>query len=147
MSAIQSVLAIDPGACTGWALFVAPGGWRLVAAGVAAPDQDFTGGPVDLVVIERPMRNYGVPEKGLLTLAITTGRYVERYRMRRQELVEPRAWKGTIDGDIMTARIDAALTPAERALLPKVAKTYRHNMLDAIGLGKWALQQPFMRAK
>lgn len=152
---IASVLAIDPGACTGWALFqcFAPG-WRMIGAGVASPEENtfpVSARLADLVVIECPERNYGrMREKDLVTLARVVGRYEERFRSSRIELVAPRSWKGTIDGDIMTARIEAAMTPAEVAILdtPKrLAKSYRHNAIDAVGLGKWALRQPFMRAK
>jgi len=61
--------------------------------------------------------------------------------------VAPRDWKGTIDGDIMAARIKATLSADTRDKLPKMAKSVEHNMLDAIGLGQWSLRQPWGRMR
>jgi hypothetical protein len=45
----------------------------------------------------------------------------------------------------MAARIKASLPADVRDRLPKLAKSVEHNMLDAIGLGQWALRQPWGR--
>ncbi len=59
------------------------------------------------------------------------------------EYVEPGQWKGATPKDISHARIWAALTADERALLAKagegVAPSKRHNIVDACGLGLWAV--------
>jgi hypothetical protein len=81
----------------------------------------------------------------ILKLARCVGRYEERFSDTLIELVAPRDWKGTIDGDIMVKRIQAALTPSEAAVLAAYTGGYAHNAVDAIGLGKWSLRQPFMR--
>ena len=47
----------------------------------------------------------------------------------------PRDWKGTIDPDVMTSRIEARLAPAESASLEPCPKSLRHNMIDAVGIG------------
>ena len=61
----------------------------------------------------------------------------------------PHDWKGSVDGDIMVRRIESALTPEEMLIVDRLGlpKSYRHNAVDAIGLGKWFLRQPQMRGK
>jgi hypothetical protein len=146
---ILSLLAIDPGARTGGALFMCFAGvWTLTWAGVVRPTdrERFPVKTADLVVIECPTRVYDQATVGsILKLARVVGRYEELFADTHVELVEPRAWKGTIDGDIMLKRIEAALTETERQVVGRWTGGYAHNMLDAIGLGKWAIRQPFMR--
>lgn len=149
-----SLLAIDPGNCTGWCLlFDLDGGWHIDDCGVATPDQrDWPNMKrVDLVVIETP-EDYlapGVPLNALLKLSRTTGRYEERFAERAKRLVQvtPHDWKGSVKKEIMTARIEAALSPRDRTLVDSkgLAKSYKHNMLDAVGLGFWATKQPWIR--
>lgn len=138
-----NILALDPGLKTGYAIFV---GGVLVRAGVAAPDEKVIPPPDALVVIESPARIYSQGTvTSILHLARCVGRYQERYALHEIRLIEPRDWKGTIDGDIMAARIKASLPADVRDRLPKLAKSVEHNMLDAIGLGQWALRQPWGR--
>jgi len=61
---------------------------------------------------------------------------VERYAAK---MVFPATWKGQLKKHVCHARIDLALTPGERKIIPKLAKTYLHNMLDAVGIGLWYL--------
>lgn len=142
---IISMLAIDPGAHTGWAYFH---DGVLLDAGVTTPDKQPLHPIPDLVVIECPARIYDhATAASIIKLARVTGRYEERYCNAPIELVEPRTWKGTIDGDIMVNRIKAAFTPHEAAVAARFKGGYAHNMVDAIGLGKWSLRQPFMRRR
>lgn len=147
---MTTLLSIDPGGATGVALFFigpdcAP---ALVSADVVAPDDvKWSRFMPDIVVIECPERVYGKARaKDIISLALIVGRYVERFKGTRLRLVTPHAWKGSIDGDIMVRRIEAAFTPAEQKVavtLPTTSK--RHNAIDAIGMGKWAFRQPWMR--
>ncbi len=144
---IRSLLAIDPGARTGWAAFgLYASGWQLQGAGVVTPDAEFAH-RMDLTVIENPViyPNSRARPADILKLARIVGRYEERFKDSYVELVEPRKWKGTVDGDIMVRRIEAAMTPYEKEVLAAYKGGYRHNAVDAVGLGKWALRQPFMR--
>lgn len=50
----------------------------------------------------------------------------------------PAGWKGNIKKEIMTNRISASLTPAERGLIVS-AGAKDHNTLDAVGIGLWQL--------
>jgi hypothetical protein len=99
-----------------------------------------------MVVIENP-RIYPqmrVDPNDIVTLGRCVGRYQERYLDCPQRLVAPRDWKGTIAKSIFTARIEAHLTPSERALCDNLPTSQRHNAIDAVGLGKWALTQPWV---
>ncbi len=146
------LLALDPGARTGWALFHDLSGWHVAAAGVFSPTDPCIV-PVktlDFVVIENPViyPNSRARPADILKLARIVGRYEERFASRTRhpvQLVEPRQWKGTIDGDIMVARIEAAMTEADRITLAGYRGGYRHNAVDAIGLGYWALRQPWCK--
>jgi hypothetical protein len=140
-----NILALDPGLHTGYAIFTLG---VLVKAGVVTPDEPVSVPRTYLVVIESPARIYSQGTvTSILHLARCVGRYQERYSDHTVRLVEPREWKGTIDGDIMAARIKATLSADTRDKLPKMTKSVEHNMLDAIGLGQWSLRQPWGRMR
>lgn len=142
------LLALDPGAKTGAAVFVRSDseGWTLLGARTCSPDDvsRLPWGPVNVVVIENPeiyARSKARP-RDILKLARIVGRYEERFLGSTIRLVTPHEWKGSIDGDIMTKRILASLNAVEARLCAGVD----HNAIDAVGIGKWALRQPWMRA-
>lgn len=152
------VIAIDPGACNGYAIFYSG---ALVFAGVfkgedieELPRQafmQFSGGfALDLVVIEKPVI-YPLDTKGdpnqLITLAIRAGEIAGRFRYANREVewVKPRTWKGTAPKDITNRRTLAKLTDEEKECLPRLPKTKAHNMLDAIGIGLWYLEKKRIR--
>jgi hypothetical protein len=149
---VVSLLAVDPGAKTGWALYLEAGGWHLAACGVASPTEHewcpLAPRKIDRVVIENPRihSQSAARPNDILTLARVVGRYEERFADAKAVcLVEPRKWKGTVDGDIMTSRIRGSLTDQERGAFERSKGD--HNTLDAIGLAKWSLLQlPIMRA-
>jgi hypothetical protein len=135
------LLAIDPGAAAGWALFE---GKRLAACGLDI----FTHCPlVDRVVIERPhSAKTKAPVRDVITLAIRAGEWGGRLRELlgvEPEYVEPATWKGSTPKDISHARTWAKLSPDERVVLAKagegVAPSKRHNVVDAVGLALWAV--------
>lgn len=147
----MNLLAIDPGAHTGWAYFDRG---ILRSCGVASPDDHFFSARIQMVAIENP-RIYPDGSQArpndILTLARIVGRYQERYTGNAEyiQLVEPRGWKGTINGDVMVNRIKEQMTGEEALTYLQgtfgVAKSYAHNAVDAIGLGKWAIRQPWYR--
>lgn len=134
-------LAIDPGIDTGWAVFTSSG--ELTGCGVGVPPMDtvFT-----QVVIECPQVYSARHSKGdpndLITLAVQVGRYVERYRSKGYDvrLTRPHDWKGNVPKDVQHRRMMKTLTPSETFCLEAaenfVAKGKRHNMYDAVGIGK-----------
>jgi hypothetical protein len=145
-------LAIDPGRDTGWAIVDSFG--ELLMCGLGAPPADPVG--VERVIIERPQVYRGRSSKGdpndLITLAIQVGRYLERYSTRSTEEVLPRAWKGTMDPDILCERVVDSLLPREYDILSPILEPLarkpltrefltagkRHNVIDAVGLAKWS---------
>jgi hypothetical protein len=147
---VTTLLAIDPGAATGVALFFigpdcAP---VLVNANVFAPDDvGWARYMPDIVVIEDPQiyPHAKARPNDILTLAKLVGRYQERFKNCRVRLVHPHEWKGSVSGDIMVARIESALTPAEMKIVEGLPKGTKHNAVDAVGLGKWSFRQPWMR--
>jgi hypothetical protein len=142
---MSTLLAIDPGLRTGWAYFqIWPGKEPFLdGAGVLQPEDGLGYATPDYVLIENPRiyPNGKANPEDILKLARLVGRYEERFRKARAvHLVRPRDWKGTVDGDIMCARIEAAFTPEEKAVVAAYKGGYRHNMIDAIGMGKWAFR-------
>lgn len=148
-------LAIDPGRDTGWALLSVDR--RLVACGLGDP-RPCRMHPLTGVIIERPQVYQARLSKGdpndLITLAIQVGRYTEAFDAFTVEHVLPHDWKGTVDPDVLCHRVVASLDDAERALLFRVLEPLsrtslakdvtagtRHNVIDAVGLGKWSLKR------
>lgn len=147
---MPTLLAIDPGANTGIALFFLGPDCPpvLVSAAVVSPDAWVGDSTLpDIVVIENPQiyPHSKARPADVLTLARIVGRYEERFKDAKQRLVLPHEWKGSVPGDIMTERIKAALSPMEKERISFLCKSVAHNAIDAIGLGKWALRQPWMR--
>jgi hypothetical protein len=77
----------------------------------------------------------------VVTLAYASGRLTANVPLNKIRKVFPRDWKGTIDADLVTARILERLTSNERALIPNLSAELIHNVIDAIGLGLWDLQR------
>ncbi len=138
------ILAIDPGADAGWSLFA---GKILVGCGLGAPPA----GDIGRVVIERPMIYPGARQKArpadIIKLAVRAGEaggVYGRAHGLEPEYVEPAKWKGgSIDKNIHHPRIWAKLSPDEQAIVSNAARgiapSKRHNVLDAIGIGLYAV--------
>jgi hypothetical protein len=152
----RSIIAIDPGKRTGWAIFQDA---ALVDAGtfneirMLTEDAPMVGIMPAIAVIELPViyplgKGKGDPND-LIALAVLVGDLRGFYRLAgfAIELVKPRTWKGTVPKHIHHSRVLAALMGRERALLPKRpnAKDFDHNMLDAVGLGLWFLSKEGIR--
>jgi len=136
----MATLYIDPGAITGWSVFDKG---SLREAGVCSewPER---GGVVfaaaryaNLMVIECPHTKWRATIKDMIMLGRRIGRWEQWAKPLGIEvkLMGVNEWKGSVPKPIMEKRILAALTDAERTLLPKLAKTRRHNMIDAVGIG------------
>ena len=152
----RGVIGIDPGKHTGWAHF--QDGLLVSAASITetemliAPPLTIIGPAIVIIEVPRvyPRGGKGDPND-LIDLAVLAGTiqgwYVSRAPGIATRLVAPRTWKGTVPKPIHNERVLAALTPAERALLPKRprAKTFDHNMLDAVGLGLFQLKREYQR--
>jgi len=158
---MSRLIAIDPGVkMCGFAKFI---GGRLVDAGVLRATKtkelndkaqymaylitqymSIIGGYT--LAIER-MRVYNkLQQKGdpndLLDVAYVSGVIAGRVARYTHKILTPtaREWKGTIEKPIHHERIKRDCPQAE-PLAQKTAKTYRHNVYDAIGLGLWAIER------
>jgi hypothetical protein len=70
-----------------------------------------------------------------------TGCLIGGAGMYKSEIILPRVWTNGIPKDIRTSRVLAALTPSELDIFKesKCIKSKQHNILDAIGLGLYAV--------
>lgn len=138
----MNILAIDPGATQGWAFFVDN---RLIMCGVRKEEHAFVPSLfiTPIIVIERPQvyTSRPVDSNDLITLAILVGRLSAQYEALglTVEHVLPHAWKGNLDKDMCWRRTKAKLSAAEVLLTEGFAKSYAHNVHDAIGIGLWRL--------
>lgn len=103
--------------------------------------------PFNNFVIELPVVYDKKQQKGdpndLIRLAFVAGAITRGLcgsHFPRALTPTPREWKGTLKKEIHHERIKRACPEAEPIAL-KTAKTYRHNVYDAIGLGLWALER------
>lgn len=101
--------------------------------------------PEVAVVVELPQVYTRGSSKGdpndLVDLAFSAGRLVGNATNLRT--VRPREWKGQLPKNVHHARVRKALSAAELAVLDacNVPVSKRHNVLDAVGLGLWALRR------
>lgn len=148
---MTTLLAIDPGAKTGWALYHPFNeGWTLTGCGVGTPNDLGFIPPrnISIVVIEEPQIYPNSPARpaDILKVQRIVGRYEERFSTAKyMHFVHPHAWKGSVPKDIMLARIEVNTPLRDRPAMASYKGGYRHNMVDAVGLGRWALTQPFMK--
>lgn len=88
-------------------------------------------------VIEKPRIYNSSSQKGdqndLIDLAVVVGQLAHG----NYKLIYPQEWKGTVNADVMTARInDAVRRRGEgRCVHLPSAKSKHHNVYDAIGMG------------
>jgi hypothetical protein len=155
------LLAIDPGVDTGWALFSSAG--QLIACGLGDPRMSDRHRVADLrtVIIEQPFvypRGQTKSPNDVVTLALNAGEWAGLYRQWADvRYVLPFQWKGSVPKKISHARILAKLSEAERAVVDAaisrgrscatkalgrpIAPSQQHNVLDAIGLGLFAVSR------
>lgn len=141
------LLAIDPGANTGWAVF--DSARRLKACGLGDPPAGLVTdvGVIDQVVIEHPVIYPGGRTRdpnSIVKLAINAGIHAGRFKGRAAiRWVKPRDWKGTVDAEICIRRVLVRLAPEETLILERagVCASKRHNVIDAIGLGLFSVDR------
>lgn len=148
------ILAFDPGVNTGWAALEHG---RLIACGLIEFDGfsfmlslPGTQTAIETLVVEKPQVYRTGLQKGsqgdIVDTALRAGRLVDRCFMlfahapRYRELFPtPAEWKKQVDKVVHNARVLAALAPEEVRLIPNLAKAKMHNVIDAVGLAKWAV--------
>jgi hypothetical protein len=154
------LIVFDPGATTGWAVFRRG---KLVACGYSSLKKLWDA-PVwkyvkkgTLVVVEVPMFYGSHKEKNpqsILRNGVLSGEIKGMCRARGatvEELSPARKWKGTIpkpgpgETYIIEPLVLQASTPKELVLIKQTksarATGLNHNMIDAVGLGRWRLRK------
>jgi hypothetical protein len=148
---MSTILAIDPGLCSGWAVGQIRGAdglglySMLLGCGVCSINDlmlPFDHCPHSVLVVELP-QIYPGPRKedpnDQITLAVNHGRWLQRAGQDVQVLTpHPKEWKGSVPKRIHQPRILSALAPQERALIPDLPQSKLHNAIDAVGLFLWA---------
>ena len=156
---MRYLIAIDPGATTGVAIF---------AAGLAACDTDSRLRGVRLIkgshginTLEIPRLLYAFPrsdvvcevpqsysgsivsKQSLLKLSFRAGYLVGQLRPREVTAVKPREWKGQAPKAVDHNRTRRILTIEELDVLiaemGRYRKSEQHNIMDAVGIGLWKL--------
>ena len=139
------LLAIDPGADTGWALF--DSARRLTACGLGVPVA--AGLSLARVLIECPkLRPRGEKNpNAILLVARSAGEWGGRFSDAGSAVtyVTPNDWKGSTPKEIDHARTWSRLDEHEKRVVDSafsqakgrngLAASKRHNVLDAIGIG------------
>jgi len=141
------LLTIDSGADLGWALFD-PHTRLLAQCGFRNYPKTFIQ-PLTRLVIEKPHTgNTGARKKDVITLAVRAGEVggLLRYLTKVEpEYITPNAWKGSTPKKISVERTRAKLCMRELSVLElncgKLSLTKEHNVLDAIGIGLYALKR------
>jgi hypothetical protein len=149
------IVSIDPGANeTGVALWVEE---TLVYADLARAKKfdgdivravlaliwSFNGPEPDWVAIEIPRVYPMSRSKGdrntLIDLAFEAGRIVQAIGVP-YTCYHPREWKGQVPKEIHNQRVLDALSEAERAVIAKTPASLFHNVVDAVGVGRYHLR-------
>lgn len=155
------LVAIDPGANSGWAVFANEYRGRpdqfpavLVRCGLgwdsmrsAYGGEGYGPGFVfDTAVIEKPRIYPGGRTKNpndLIEVAVSAGEWAGRLSGVSITFVTPSEWKGQVPKPIHHRRIRAQLTEAEGEVLNAGIGDYppskAHNIVDAVGLGLWTV--------
>lgn len=142
-------LGIDPSTtCLGWAFF--RGDSLEVAGVVEAEDMDEMIAKLrqakwpdcNRLVIEKMQIYARRPWEPMINISILSGILLQSIRWDRVSLPYPRDWKGQVPKTIHNQRIIASLDQQSRDRLDLVGVPAgkKHNVIDAIGLAKWGIQ-------
>lgn len=139
------LVTLDPGQQAGLAVFKGP---SLVWCGLN--ELPPYGGWCYGIFWEKPQINgqtEGKDPNAIVTEAVTAGRWLDRLPRQLgaacafERSVFPVQWKASVPKKIHNARVLAKLAPEELAILKalKLPVSKEHNVIDAIGLGLFAL--------
>ncbi len=152
---MRYLLALDPGVnLTGWALFEDgvlqecghDGNLQVSAKIHSVLPMTRAKYPLQ-IVIERPRTYKGQSAKGdtmdLLDLSCEVGFFcgVAHARGVPFTVVLPQEWKGQTPKKVTQNQLARTLTPDEWDRVPKLAKKYLHNVLDAVAIGCRVLER------
>ena len=138
----ELVLSVDPGKDQGWALHDSSG--RLLVCGLG----EYSGVAVETIVVECPQIYSSGTSRAdpndLIRLAVRVGIAIERSRASKAYLVSPRTWAGQVPKAVRHARLKADLAlEGDLGVVIEGTRTIAagkvHNVLDAVGIGRWFL--------
>ena len=143
---MSSLIAIDPGDFAGVALFEDELLKRVeFVVGAARVGWKWEGPSHCDVVCEVPQKYVGsnAEMQSLLTLAVTAGYLIGAVQPSTVRTCFPRDWKGQRPKKVDNAYTLKLLTDQERQILEgsDIPASQRHNVIDAIGIGLWALRR------
>ncbi len=147
------ILSVDPGlVCCGWAFWC---DGQMTSSGITRTKETDLGRRVldhaaildkmypDVLVIEKPevyaQRFLKGDPEDLIHIAIVVGAIVHAAKTFEIRMPLPKTWKGQISKEISAARTLKKLSEEEKQRMGKVIPSLKHNMMDAIGIGLWAL--------
>ena len=146
-----SILAIDPGASAGWALFgfSLDNTWWMLNCGLEHPanclHKEFCALRADVCIVELPNREKQDTIKrsnDLYKTALRAGVLAASTTCGHLVTVSPHEWKGSVPKHIHNKRCLERLRPNEdaclRRVLSRLPESESNNVIDAIGLGLWA---------
>ena len=153
---VPSYIAIDPGKSTGWATFTAQG--TLLACGLAKEPYDTIPRGLSLALIERPWGEGRATQRDLVTLSRRMGEAKAAAGAKEAKEVYPVQWKGSVPKSIRTpagvfypakVMIEGWMSERDRAVFElctqRVARSAKHNVLDAVGIGLWYARSKGLR--
>ena len=93
--------------------------------------------PVTEVAVEYPQQyaRSPTPRESVQKLVGVIGALAATFRDSETEYYLPRQWKGQVPKPVMHRRILGRLTEAEQGVIPDLAASKLHNVLDAVGIG------------
>lgn len=130
---------------------VAAMGWALAAE---LQEGRFAGQCWQVACVEWPMQYEGsahyVDRADISAISAVAGAAATVLSSRRLEALitpTPQEWKGNVPKDVHNARILGKLKPGEERLIECPVASLRHNVVDAVGLYLWAVEEVARRAK
>lgn len=105
------------------------------------PNGQFKHLVIELPQIYRQSRWKGDPND-LIQVALTVGALESRIPHQDSLLVHPHDWKGSTPKNIMEGRILDRLSDKEKIIFQEGVQrlgTKKHDVVDAVGIGLWAL--------
>ena len=142
---MASVLSVDPGVNhIGWARHE---GGKLTHCDLSQTWVDLVYTSEDIIVIEKPQvyapKHWKGDPNDLINVAIVAGEIGGYYGGHDYDVhyVLPATWKGQTPKEVTKNQIDKELDMDEMKVLKqalmKHPKGLRHNIYDAVGIGRW----------
>jgi hypothetical protein len=148
VTAVQSMLSVDPGLRPGVVLWERTGeglwcirkvSWRL-DPWVLSTKCDVAVCELQWIFPKKPGQKTGARPQDILQLAFRAGFTLASIPAHRRMALLPQTWRGStaLSKEQVQAGIARSLTPAEKELFRDVPESRHGDILDAIGIGRGA---------